>query len=688
MKYTHILILLFLILFPIAIFAMEPVIIDDTIKKISIGKNIEYLEDVEGTLTIEDISSTSDDKKLKWKKSEKDFLGFGLAASAYWIKFTVQNKSEKNMEWNLLQSYAPINHIILYRSMGKNKFQQIETGNKFKFSKRQVPYRAFVFPQKLSPKESSHYYMRYQSKGSLNIELHIFTPEEFYRMKDIEAIFLWLFYGILMVMFLYNLFIFLFTRDMSYFYYILFILTILIASMSLKGMADQYLWPGLASLNDYSIPFSIEIMVISLLQFKMNFTRARKHFRIVSIRCRVYTILAGIAAVLTPIINNYAITVKIVSFIALTSMIFSMIEIFYMAFIKKSRQARFLALAFGIFLVCSLIYLLTLLAAFETNIVFVHLLELGTVFFVVLLSLGLADRINAMRKKLLVLNLNLEDRVLARTEELLAANEEMEAINHDLIQTRDALWGEMQLAKKIQTVLLPEKPAMPGFNIAVYMNPADEVGGDYYDIIHFEGIDWLVIGDVSGHGVPAGLIMMMVQTSIHSVLNVIPDAKPSKILENVNHVISENIKRLDEDKYMTITVLACFDKVSFCFSGLHQDIMIYRNKTGTVELLETDGIWIGLFENLTRRQKDDKLVMHSEDVMLLYTDGITDAWKKGTVQDQRDPETEMFGKKQLEIILKNNGTGTTEEIKNILVDSLRDYDCMDDVTLVVVKKMK
>ncbi len=111
----------------------------------------------------------------------------------------------------------------------------------------------------------------------------------------------------------------------------------------------------------------------------------------------------------------------------------------------------------------------------------------------------------------------------------------------ELKKAMDALWGEMELAKKIQTTLLPRAPAIRGFEIATYMQPADQVGGDYYDIINAEGLDWLVIGDVSGHGVPAGLIMMMVQTAIHMAITAKPNLRPDVLLNRVNSVITENI---------------------------------------------------------------------------------------------------------------------------------------------------
>ena len=191
----------------------------------------------------------------------------------------------------------------------------------------------------------------------------------------------------------------------------------------------------------------------------------------------------------------------------------------------------------------------------------------------------MVSSIDHAQSELNSLNKNLEMKVLERTDELRSANDEMTLINKNLIQTRDALWGEMQLAKRIQTALLPSDPQMKGYEISGHMTPCDDVGGDYYDVINYREMDWLIIGDVSGHGVPAGLIMMMVQTSIRSTLEQNPRLEPSKLLALVNKTITSNIRQLDENKYMTITVLAAIESGKFAFSGMHQDILVYRADT-------------------------------------------------------------------------------------------------------------
>ncbi len=282
-------------------------------------------------------------------------------------------------------------------------------------------------------------------------------------------------------------------------------------------------------------------------------------------------------------------------------------------------------------------------------------------------------------------SVNLEKKVEARTVELQAAMEELEAMNDQLITTRDQLWGEMELAKKIQTVLLPALPQIDGYEISACMLPATEVGGDYYDVINVEGKNWIVIGDVSGHGVPAGLIMMMVQTSIQIALNQNPNIPTTKLLSSINKVISGNICRLKEDKYMTITVLACFEHGVFHFAGLHQDLMIYRAATKKVDIVETDGVWIGLMENIDGMLDDSSIKINKGDTLLLYTDGITEAWEKGSIQDKRTSDA-MFGSERLLDVFEKNGEATTNEIKDAIFKSMDNYQQNDDITLVVIKR--
>ena len=119
-------------------------------------------------------------------------------------------------------------------------------------------------------------------------------------------------------------------------------------------------------------------------------------------------------------------------------------------------------------------------------------------------------------------NANLYGELRTATDQLRRSNDTLEVQvaerTEELRKTLAELWSEMDLARKIQTVLLPSETRFRDYEVSAMMVPASTVGGDYYDIIRTDGSDWLLIGDVSGHGVTAGLTMMMIQTAIRTVV--------------------------------------------------------------------------------------------------------------------------------------------------------------------------
>lgn len=276
-------------------------------------------------------------------------------------------------------------------------------------------------------------------------------------------------------------------------------------------------------------------------------------------------------------------------------------------------------------------------------------------------------------------------------EALDKSNKESEALNEELITTNDhlneaikelelaraALWTEMELAQKLQTVLLPEEPKIKGFDIAAFMVTNDKVGGDYYDVINVENKDWFLIGDVSGHGVTAGLIMMMVQTSIHVALSQNPGSRPEELLVIINKTIHSNIHKLGGKKYMTLTVFACLDNNRFSFAGAHLPLILYRSKTKVLETIETGGAWVGLVPDIAGMNKNDEFIMDSGDVLLLYTDGISESLKKSG---------EAFNQRSLSDYFLTLVNYDSKSICKNIKDLSEELEVDDDITVMVLKK--
>lgn len=248
-----------------------------------------------------------------------------------------------------------------------------------------------------------------------------------------------------------------------------------------------------------------------------------------------------------------------------------------------------------------------------------------------------------------------------------------------ILQEKNRLLNEMETARRIQRALLPGETEHDTFDIAAKMITAAEVGGDYYDIITKDGIDWIIIGDVTGHGLSAGLVMMMVQTSIHVILDETPDIDPKELLSIINKTVTRNTNKLGDPRFMTITALCSRDGSRFAYSGLHLPLMIYRQKTASVEIIENEGVWIGIHEEITELNKTDRFVMERGDCLLLYTDGITEA--------RSEKETnKFFGTIQLSEILKEESPGPARKIVDTIIAQLAGYTCNDDITLLVIKK--
>ncbi|MCP4400806.1 MAG: serine/threonine-protein phosphatase, partial [bacterium] len=178
-----------------------------------------------------------------------------------------------------------------------------------------------------------------------------------------------------------------------------------------------------------------------------------------------------------------------------------------------------------------------------------------------------------------------------------------------LSQAMDALWGGMELAKQIQTSLLP----------------ADEVGGDYYEMaLDQAGALWLGIGDVSGHGVTPGLIMMMAQT-VHTAIttNYAVSAREAVIM--VNRALYKNVhERLHSDHFMTFTALKYLGAGRFQHAGAHLTLLLYRQRTQTCELIDTPGVWLNILPDIAYCTEDAEFDMEIGDRLVLYTDGLTE----------------------------------------------------------------
>jgi phosphoserine phosphatase RsbU/P len=245
-----------------------------------------------------------------------------------------------------------------------------------------------------------------------------------------------------------------------------------------------------------------------------------------------------------------------------------------------------------------------------------------------------------------------------------------------LLAEKERLERELQIASRIQTSILPSRPALDGYRIATHMATADEVGGDYYDVHQTRHGGWIAIGDVSGHGLDAGLIMMMVQTAVSSLVRTSPSARPSEVLATVNQVIFDNIHgRLQVDRHMTLSLLRV-DEGEVTFAGAHMDILVRRSGTEECGVVETPGAWIGIADDIGEHTVEGHLSLQPGDMMVLYTDGVTEA---------TDAAGQLFGLERLIATVAQCPDRDPQSIIDAIVRAVDDFQAeqFDDFSIVV-----
>jgi len=278
---------------------------------------------------------------------------------------------------------------------------------------------------------------------------------------------------------------------------------------------------------------------------------------------------------------------------------------------------------------------------------------------------------------------HLEDMVKERTEKLQQALQEISVLNSRLQDENLRLSAELDVAKRLQLMVLPgreELSAIRDLDIACQMSPADEVGGDYYDCFQSNGSVKFGIGDVTGHGLSAGVIMLMAQTAIKTVA-LMGERDMKRFLSLVNRVLYSNIVRISEDRSMTLSLIDYHDR-TFTVTGQHESLIVCR-RDGSIELTDTAdlGLFLGFEPDITPFVGEARVRLEPGDTLVLYTDGVTDAV---------NPKNQSFGVRRLCQAVALHHQQPAAAIVERVVALLRAYigssKVHDDFSLMVIKQ--
>ena len=373
----------------------------------------------------------------------------GYSRDHYWFRVTLDFEHTNIKDWFLEIPFPLLDTVILYEPTSSNEYRKVEVGDRFIFSNRLVPVKNFLFPLENNQAKQT-YYLYVNTQDSVQVPLEVW-PEQEYISHYAESIGIQMaFFGAMLVMVIYNVFIFVSTRDKTYLFYIVFISFMLLFQLGIQGFSHQWLWPNNPWWGNISIPlFGLLSLNFGLL-FVRNLLQTRyliPDFDLI-LRAISYGMLITI-----PIIMfgdyDFAISLSLV----ITSIFFNLTLIaIILLVLKGDRTAKILLAAWSIFLMSGSISMLGVLGWLPLEIAGTHVLQIGSMVEVVLLSLALADRIKILRKEKLDMEVMSSEILKISNEQLEKSNRMKDAfiavISHEIKTPMNAILGSSQLLRE------------------------------------------------------------------------------------------------------------------------------------------------------------------------------------------------------------------------------------------------
>ncbi|MGV3667895.1 MAG: 7TM diverse intracellular signaling domain-containing protein [Leptospira bouyouniensis] len=360
---------------------------------ISVWNQVLVLEDQ--TQSIPNSTIVSGEKDHEFKPLVSPNLGF--SQSVFWVRIEITNPTSALIRWNLLYDFPLIDEIQIFgEPMLKDAKRAL--GDSFIFSERNVDYRNPVYQLETQANSSSVYYLKIKSESTIPLLLEFWTEKEFYEKLNKEQMIFGLFYGILFVMIAYNFFIYIFTYEKSYLLYLFFISSIFFFHLVNNGFAFQYIWPNWVFWANYSLPFFICLSCITGIIFTNNYLSLKKHLPKVS---KLMWVWVGILVLFSGVTFFLSYRIAMVTSILLT--VPTALLLVYSGtytYLANVRTARYYLISWLFFLLGVLLYSLKSLGFLSDNNITRWTIQIGTALQTILLSLGLADRINFLTRSL------------------------------------------------------------------------------------------------------------------------------------------------------------------------------------------------------------------------------------------------------------------------------------------------
>ena len=420
------------LLFSFEVQAAPTLQLNSTQHQYHLDEYIEYFEDKSGQL---DVLSIRQQPETAWKKPADPGISFGFSDSAYWLRINIEMSEPQS--WVLEIDSPLLDEISFYLYTGEQLLQEVQTGDARPFVERPLKFREFVFPLRLPPAEQTNLYLRVKSSGSVQVPMHIWEEISFYQRDESETAILGIYCGAILVMILYNLFIYLKVYEPAYIYYVLYVAMFGFFTVGLTGWGYKHLWPEAVDFQQYGLAIFIILGGVFVCRFIHHFLDLPHKAPRIGYLLTGAAVILLIQLFLLPLLS-YQIVVQMA---LVMTMAISLIALYTGVLLWQQGEiaARYFTIAWSAFLIAVIFATLEKFGVLPLWIWAEVFLPAGMALEVILLSLALGERINSEKQNRLqaqqeVIEIQLkhqeelEHKVAERTVELEEVNAKLEVL--------------------------------------------------------------------------------------------------------------------------------------------------------------------------------------------------------------------------------------------------------------------
>lgn len=417
-------------------FAAEPFSFTDSTTSANITAYVEFCEDPGNSLTIDDVAR----RGAGWKPVPGGSVNFGFVDHTYWFRYALRNDMKKKERLYFEINYAMLDYVEFYLPQKKGEYRVVTTGRMYPFKQREVVDRNFLFPLNDGPGPFT-YYVKIATTSSLNFTPTVITHSGYITRLSVDYPIWWMYFGLMLVMAVSNLFVFISLRDRSYLYLVFFTVSFAMLQGSLSGHSYQYLWPDHIWWGSRSIPVLMCFSVFTIGLFAFTYAEAWTRFRKLGLVLIFISILPPALWLIPAFAAGYPLAIKGATMMTLVGATVPFFCLSIAAFLG-SREAIYGSVASSALAIASVVYILKTVGVLPTNMVTTHAPLLGSSLLVVLFGFGLTDKINVLRRSTTSLNADLE-KSEREVKERAAFLEEIIASVKDLSGTFSSLSAEL-----------------------------------------------------------------------------------------------------------------------------------------------------------------------------------------------------------------------------------------------------